>query len=104
MEQAWDRRIILRVFTSSPDDKNRVLNLAQPQMMVVSDLEDVFVPLIDGFLVKLSESDLLAQIPQLFSDSKETELVLGPVIQAGLDALKSVIDLVVCTYFTQTYC
>lgn len=26
-------------------------------MMVVSDLEDVFVPLLDGFLVKLSESD-----------------------------------------------
>ena len=32
---------------------------------------------------------LLAQIPQLFADCKETETVLGPVIQAGLDALKS---------------
>ena len=31
-------------------------NLAQPQMMVVSDLDDMFVPLVDGFLVKLSES------------------------------------------------
>ena len=31
--------------------------LAQPQMMVVSDLEDVFVPLVDGFLVTLSESE-----------------------------------------------
>ncbi|KAL5018898.1 hypothetical protein ScPMuIL_004620 [Solemya velum] len=69
-------------------------SLAQPQMMVVSDLEDVFVPLLDGFLVKLSDSDaviesLLAQIPQMFADSRETETVLGPVIQAGLDALKS---------------
>ncbi|CAL1526344.1 unnamed protein product [Lymnaea stagnalis] len=69
-------------------------SLAQPQMMVVSDLEDMFVPLVEGFLVKLSESEavidsLLSQIPQLFADSKETELVLGPVIQAGLDALKS---------------
>ncbi|ESO85828.1 hypothetical protein LOTGIDRAFT_221280 [Lottia gigantea] len=68
--------------------------LAQPQMLVVSDLEDVFVPLLDGFLVKLSESaavidSLLAQIPQMFAESRETELVLGPVIQAGLDALKS---------------
>lgn len=26
-------------------------------MLVVSDLEDVFVPLLDGFLVKLSESE-----------------------------------------------
>ncbi|RUS83129.1 hypothetical protein EGW08_009118 [Elysia chlorotica] len=69
-------------------------SLAQPQMMVVSDLEDMFVPLVDGFLVKLSESEavidsLLSQIPQMFSESKETELVLGPVIQAGLDALQS---------------
>ncbi|XP_061196580.1 protein transport protein Sec24C-like isoform X2 [Saccostrea echinata] len=69
-------------------------NLAQPQMLVVSDLDDVFVPLLDGFLVKLSESEavidsLLSQIPQMFAESRETETVLGPVIQAGLDALKS---------------
>ncbi|OWF45631.1 protein transport protein Sec24C-like isoform X2 [Mizuhopecten yessoensis] len=69
-------------------------NLAQPQMLVVSDLDDVFVPLLDGFLVKLSESEavidsLLAQIPVMFAESRETETVLGPVIQAGLDALKS---------------
>ena len=31
----------------------------------------------------------MSQIPLLFAESKETELVLGPVIQAGLDALKS---------------
>ena len=31
-------------------------NLAQPQMMVVSDIEDVFVPLVDGFLVNLQEA------------------------------------------------
>lgn len=63
-------------------------------MLVVSDLSDVFVPLLDGFLVKLSESEavidsLLFQIPEMFSESRETETVLGPVIQAGLDALKS---------------
>ena len=32
-------------------------SLAQPQMLVVSDLEDVFVPLLDGFLVTLAESE-----------------------------------------------
>ena len=63
-------------------------------MLVVSDVQDVFVPLLDGFLVKLSESEavidsLLAQIPQMFAESRETEIVLGPVIEAGLDALKS---------------
>ena len=32
---------------------------------------------------------LMEQIPQMFSESRETEVVLGPVIQAGLDALKA---------------
>lgn len=32
---------------------------------------------------------MLSQIPGMFADSRETEVVLGPVIQAGLDALKS---------------
>ena len=31
-------------------------SLAQPQMMVVSDVGDMFVPLLDGFLVNVSES------------------------------------------------
>ena len=31
----------------------------------------------------------MSQIPQMFAESRETETVLGPVIQAGLDALKS---------------
>lgn len=34
-------------------------SLAQPQMLVVSDVQDVFVPLLDGFLVKLSESEAM---------------------------------------------
>ncbi|XP_046354960.1 protein transport protein Sec24C-like [Haliotis rufescens] len=68
--------------------------LAQPQMLVVSDVDDMFVPLLDGFLVKLSESEavidsLLAQIPVMFAESKETETVFAPVVQAGLDALRS---------------
>lgn len=31
-------------------------NLAQPQMMVVTDVGEVFVPLLDGFLVNYQES------------------------------------------------
>ena len=31
-------------------------NLAQPQMLVVTDLEDGFVPLLDGFLVNYNEA------------------------------------------------
>lgn len=31
-------------------------SLAQPQMLVVSDVADMFVPLLDGFLVTVGES------------------------------------------------
>uniref|UniRef100_UPI00398F219B protein transport protein Sec24C-like isoform X1 n=1 Tax=Pristiophorus japonicus TaxID=55135 RepID=UPI00398F219B len=69
-------------------------SLAQPQMMVVSDIADMFVPLLDGFLVNVNESrtvinSLLEQIPEIFADTRETETVFGPVIQAGLEALKA---------------
>lgn len=69
-------------------------SLAQPQMMVVSDVADMFVPLLDGFLVNVNESrtvitSLLDQIPELFGDTRETETVFAPVIQAGLEALKA---------------
>lgn len=31
---------------------------------------------------------LLDQIPEMFADTRETETVFGPVIQAGMEALK----------------
>ncbi|XP_061490573.1 protein transport protein Sec24C isoform X2 [Rhineura floridana] len=69
-------------------------SLAQPQMMVVSDVVDMFVPLLDGFLVNVNESrtvftSLLDQIPDMFADTRETETVFAPVIQAGMEALKA---------------
>ncbi|XP_076144579.1 protein transport protein Sec24D [Alosa pseudoharengus] len=68
--------------------------LAQPQMMVVSDVADMFLPLLDGFLVHYDESravinNLLDQIPDMFADTNESETVFAPVIQAGLEALKA---------------
>ena len=67
--------------------------LAQPQMMVVGDVQDVFMPLLDGFLCDAEESDtvidsLMIQIPTMFADTRETETILAPAIQAGLEALK----------------
>ncbi|KAJ8262291.1 hypothetical protein GJAV_G00164780 [Gymnothorax javanicus] len=68
--------------------------LAQPQMMVVSDVAEMFVPLLDGFLVDFQESrpvinNLLDQIPDMFADTNESETVFAPVIQAGMEALKA---------------
>ncbi|CAL8241863.1 unnamed protein product [Merluccius merluccius] len=68
--------------------------LAQPQMMVVSDTAEMFLPLLDGFLVSYPESravihNLLDQIPDMFADTNESETVFAPVIQAGVEALKA---------------
>lgn len=68
--------------------------LAQPQMMVVSDVAEMFVPLLDGFLVNFQESravinSLLDQIPDMFAETNESETVFAPVIQAGVEALKA---------------
>jgi protein transport protein SEC24 len=69
-------------------------SLAAPQMMIVSDIEEMFVPILNGFLVCPEESKhtidaLLDSLPQMFHESKETDLVLGPVVEAGIEAFKS---------------
>ncbi|XP_017269960.1 protein transport protein Sec24D [Kryptolebias marmoratus] len=69
-------------------------SLAQPQMMVVSDTAEMFVPLLDGFLVNYQDSraviyNLLDQIPDMFADTNESETVFAPVIQAGVEAFKA---------------
>lgn len=69
-------------------------NLAQPQMMVVGDIHEMFMPLLDGFLCDAEESEavidlLMEQIPIMFADTRETETMLLSAIQAGLEALKA---------------
>lgn len=68
--------------------------LAQPQMLVVGDIQEMFMPLLDGFLCDPEESDvvidtLMQQIPAMFASTRETETLLAPAIEAGLAALKA---------------
>lgn len=68
--------------------------LAQPQQMVVGDVHEMFMPLLDGFLCDPIESAavidlLMEQIPAIFADTRETETILMPAIQAGIEALKA---------------
>lgn len=68
-------------------------NMSQPQMLTVGDVNDMFVPLVEGFMVNAEEAEgiidsLVEQIPQMFGETRETETVLGPVIQAGKEAFK----------------
>lgn len=63
-------------------------------MLVVGDVQDMFMPLLDGFLCTPEESEtvidaLMQQIPEMFGDTRETETVLLPAILAGLEALKA---------------
>ncbi|KAL1139350.1 hypothetical protein AAG570_006334 [Ranatra chinensis] len=69
-------------------------NLGQPQMLVVGDTQEMFMPLLEGFLVDPVESEtvidtLMHQIPSMFAETRETETILSPAIQAGLEALKA---------------
>lgn len=62
-------------------------------MMVVGDVQEMFMPLLDGFLCDVEESSavidsLMEQIPAMFTETRDTEVVLLPAIQAGLEALK----------------
>ncbi|CAN1135856.1 Protein transport protein Sec24-like At3g07100 [Linum perenne] len=63
-------------------------SLTQPQMMVVSDLEDIFVPLPDDLLVNLSESrtvveSFLDSLPTMFQDNMNVESAFGPALKAA---------------------
>uniref|UniRef100_A0A8R1IHT3 Sec23_trunk domain-containing protein n=1 Tax=Caenorhabditis japonica TaxID=281687 RepID=A0A8R1IHT3_CAEJA len=69
------------------------LSSASPKMLVMTDVQEPFVPLVDGLLLPYNEAlpglrAALSEIPKIFSQSKTTETILQPVVQAGLDALK----------------
>lgn len=73
-------------------------SLTQPQMMVVSDLDDIFVPLPDDLLVNLSESRnvveaFLDSLPSMFQDNLNVESALGPAVKAALMLMVCVVFL-----------
>ncbi|XP_006824913.1 protein transport protein Sec24A-like [Saccoglossus kowalevskii] len=62
--------------------------LSRPSMMVVSDIEDIFLPCPNDLIVNLQESkelvqELLNQLPTMFQGNKETQSALGPALQAA---------------------
>ncbi|PIN18446.1 Vesicle coat complex COPII, subunit SEC24/subunit SFB2 [Handroanthus impetiginosus] len=67
---------------------NMKSSLVQPQMMVVSDLDDIFVPLPDDLLVNLSESRsvveaFLDSLPSMFQGNMNVESAFGPALKAA---------------------
>ncbi|KAI9308966.1 Sec23/Sec24 trunk domain-containing protein [Cunninghamella echinulata] len=72
---------------------NLKATLEQASMMVVSDIEEMFLPLSDGLFVDPQESklvieDLLDNLPLLFSKNKTSTSVFIPVVKGALMALK----------------
>ncbi|XP_060879413.1 protein transport protein Sec24D-like [Metopolophium dirhodum] len=68
--------------------------LAVPQMMIIGDTSEVFMPLLDGFLCDPEQSSqvidaLMEQIPTHFNETRITETILLPAIKAGMEALKN---------------
>uniref|UniRef100_A0A182JZM1 Protein transport protein Sec24C n=1 Tax=Anopheles christyi TaxID=43041 RepID=A0A182JZM1_9DIPT len=93
-QQRTSMKVGFITYNSSVHFYNLKSSLAQPQMMVVGDLQEMFMPLLDGFLVDPEESvtvidALMEQIPKMFGDTRETETILLPALQAGLEALKA---------------
>lgn len=104
-------RTILDSLERLPNDENRTkvaiitvdsslhfynLNpsLNEPQMLVVSDLDDVYLPSPSDLLVNLTESihilkALLEKLPELFKDSMNVNNALGTGLQAAFKMLVS---------------
>ncbi|XP_051514403.1 protein transport protein Sec24B-like isoform X6 [Myxocyprinus asiaticus] len=81
-------RIGFVTFDSTVHFYNLQEGLSQPQMLVVSDIDDIFIPTHDSLLVNLKESkelvkDLLNALPGMFTHTRETRSALGPALQAA---------------------
>ncbi|XP_058864455.1 protein transport protein Sec24C-like isoform X3 [Acipenser ruthenus] len=67
--------------------------LSRPHMLVVTETEDLELPLVEGLLVPVKDcrdivDSLLAQIPSLFADTREAVVIFEPALQAGMQLLK----------------
>ncbi|OPJ75718.1 protein transport protein Sec24B isoform A [Patagioenas fasciata monilis] len=81
-------RIGFITFDSTVQFYNLQEGLSQPQMLIVSDIDDIFLPTPDSLLVNLHESkelikDLLNALPNMFTNTRETHSALGPALQAA---------------------
>lgn len=88
-------RIGFMTFDSSVHFYNLKASLSQPQMLVVTDIEDIFLPLPDDLLVNLSDSrevveTLLTKLPSIFQSTNNVESVLGVALKAAYNVVKNI--------------
>ncbi len=81
-------RVAVITFDKSIHFYNMRAGLENPQMMVVGEIDDPFVPLPDELLVNLAESrglveKLLDSIPKSFAHTQIVDSAMGPALQAA---------------------
>jgi protein transport protein SEC24 len=78
-------------------------SLTHPQMLVMPDIEDPFVPLgseglfVDPYEARATVTSLLTQLPKLFADIKNPEPALLPTLNAALGALSETGGKIICS-------
>ncbi|GMH85989.1 hypothetical protein TL16_g10401 [Triparma laevis f. inornata] len=82
-------------FDKSVHFYNMKSSLTQPQMLVVSDLKELFIPLPDDLLVNLSDSRpvidaFLDGLPTMFGNATGQESCLGPALKAAFTVMKNI--------------
>lgn len=88
-------RIGFLTYDSSIHFYNLKSTLKAPQMMVIADLEDLFIPIPDELLVNLSDSRevidaLLDSLPTLHQNARSAETALGPAIRVAFKLMASI--------------
>ncbi|KAI8339362.1 Sec23/Sec24 trunk domain-containing protein [Chlamydoabsidia padenii] len=77
----------------------------EPQMLVVADLEDVFLPQPEGLFANLTRSmegikTLLEKLPDMFKDTVNVNNALGPALQAAFKMLAANGGKIICLQST----
>eukprot|EP00049_Salpingoeca_infusionum_P009599 m.162776 g.162776 ORF g.162776 m.162776 type:complete len:824 (+) comp14378_c0_seq10:2-2473(+) len=80
-------------FDSAIHFYNLSSKMTQPQMMVVSEVDDVFSPLQTGLLVNAAESKdvinhLLDHLPSMFRQTRTVDTAFGAAVRAAIMALR----------------
>ncbi|CAK4085636.1 unnamed protein product [Aphanomyces euteiches] len=88
-------RVGFITFDSAVHFYNLKAGLNSPQMMVVPDINELFIPIPDELLVNLSDSrdvveSLLDMLPRIHQNTRNPDTCLGPAIRAAFRLMTSV--------------